>query len=38
LARSTSDATITRALKIMRYMWLSNLIPILILGLPAFSI
>jgi 4-hydroxybenzoate polyprenyltransferase len=38
LARSTSDATITRALKIMRYMWLSNLIPILILGLPAFSV
>lgn len=33
LLRSTSDSTITQALKIMRYMWLTNLIPILILGI-----
>lgn len=29
LARGTSDAAITLALKIMRYMWISNLLPII---------
>ncbi|NNJ09803.1 UbiA family prenyltransferase [Chloroflexales bacterium ZM16-3] len=32
LARSTDDATITLALKIMRYMWISNLLPILLMS------
>ncbi|WP_255603344.1 beta-ketoacyl-ACP synthase II [Oscillochloris sp. ZM17-4] len=31
LARSADDATITLALKIMRYMWISNLLPILLM-------
>jgi 4-hydroxybenzoate polyprenyltransferase len=31
LSRSTDDATITLALKIMRYMWISNLLPILLM-------
>lgn len=31
LARSTDDRTITLALKVMRYMWISNLLPILLL-------
>lgn len=31
LARSTDDATIALALKVMRYMWVSNLLPILLL-------
>lgn len=30
LARSTGDATITLTLKIMRYMWISNLLPIIL--------
>jgi geranylgeranylglycerol-phosphate geranylgeranyltransferase len=32
LARSHDDATITLALKIMRYMWISNLLPILLMN------
>jgi len=32
LARSTDDATITLALRIMRYMWISNLLPILLMN------
>jgi geranylgeranylglycerol-phosphate geranylgeranyltransferase len=32
LARSTDDVTITLALKIMRYMWISNLLPILLMN------
>ncbi len=32
LARSSDDATITLALKIMRYMWISNLLPILLMN------
>lgn len=32
LARSSDDATITQALKIMRYMWISNLLPILLMS------
>lgn len=32
LARSSDDAAITRALKVMRYMWISNLLPILLLS------
>ncbi|NJM07625.1 UbiA family prenyltransferase [Candidatus Gracilibacteria bacterium] len=32
LARNSSDATIARALRIMRYMWISNLLPIVLLG------
>ncbi len=32
LARSSDDATITLALKIMRYMWISNLVPILLMN------
>jgi geranylgeranylglycerol-phosphate geranylgeranyltransferase len=31
LARGDDDATITLALKIMRYMWISNLLPILLM-------
>jgi geranylgeranylglycerol-phosphate geranylgeranyltransferase len=31
LARRSDDATITLALKVMRYMWISNLLPILLL-------
>jgi 4-hydroxybenzoate polyprenyltransferase len=32
LARSHDDATISAALKIMRYMWISNLLPILLMN------
>ncbi|MBP1466308.1 UbiA family prenyltransferase [Candidatus Chloroploca sp. M-50] len=32
LLRSTSDETITLSLKIMRYMWITNLLPILLLS------
>jgi geranylgeranylglycerol-phosphate geranylgeranyltransferase len=32
LARGTDDATITLALKVMRYMWITNLLPLLLLG------
>lgn len=32
LVRHPDEATITMALKIMRYMWISNLLPILLLG------
>jgi geranylgeranylglycerol-phosphate geranylgeranyltransferase len=31
LARSTDDRTLALALKVMRYMWISNLLPILLL-------
>jgi hypothetical protein len=31
LARDHSDTTITQALRIMRYMWISNLLPIVLL-------
>lgn len=37
LARDGSDPTIASALKIMRYMWISNLLPILAIGADSIS-
>jgi geranylgeranylglycerol-phosphate geranylgeranyltransferase len=33
MLRDVSDKTITRALRVMRWMWISNLVPILLLGM-----